>query len=360
MTAFIDFEDKTVDKAVEKACAELNVTKDRLKYDIISHGSSGIFGLVGAKKAMIRVTVPDGGKHDRRKEAAASDAAQVAALVDEAFGTVETEKPSVQPEPAPEPQREPAPRKKSKPRREPTARKERAPRRDSTSPRERTPRRESTPPVGSTVQEESTSENEPPPHVEPAPMDAAQRQAVADWVAGFVDQVIALISPDTTVSVELESNVCRFRIQGGDSARLIGKRGQTLDAVQYLVEKAVAKQFGTAPVVEIDVEGYLDKRRADLTALANRLAEKAQQSGKPMVINRINAQDRRVIHLSLKDNRHVRTQSVGNGDFRKLLILPKKKGTPKKAPDLNGSPDTNGTPEINGTSDKNGSESEPT
>ena len=59
MKAFLDFEEKSVEKAVQKACAELNISKEKLKYDIISYGSSGIFGLVGAKKALIRVSVPE-------------------------------------------------------------------------------------------------------------------------------------------------------------------------------------------------------------------------------------------------------------------------------------------------------------
>ena len=59
MKSFLDFEEKNVEKAVQKACADLNVSRDKLKYDIISHGSSGIFGLVGTKKALIRVFVPD-------------------------------------------------------------------------------------------------------------------------------------------------------------------------------------------------------------------------------------------------------------------------------------------------------------
>ena len=268
MSAFVDFEEKTVEKAVEKACAELKISKERLQYDIISHGSSGIFGLVSAKKALIRVLVPDAKEPVKTGERAV-EAEQVTALVNEAFGT-----------PAPEAET------------------------DETVPQQR-------------------------PSVA-LPLDQEQRQALIDWVKGFIERTIESISPGAAIVVEQEDPVFRFRIQEGDAARLIGKRGQTLEAVQYLAEKAVIKQFGTAPVVEIDVEGYLDKRRTDLISMATRLAEKAQQTGKPMVINRINAQDRRVIHLSLKDNRNVRTQSVGNGDFRKLLILPKKKANGKK------------------------------
>ena len=273
MSAYQDFEEKSVDKAVDKACSELEIRPDQLKYDIISHGSSGIFGLVGAKKAVIRVVLPEGDAGDASAEfdpdedvpEPEDDDKTASALVDEAFG-----------------------------------------------PSEKAAARSA-------------------PEGQDSAVDADKRAEIVEWVQGFLDRIIALVSPDSTVSVNTDSQVLRFEIKGGDSARLIGKKGQTLDAIHYLVEKGVYKQYGSTLPIEIDVEGYLEKRRSDLTSLASRLANKALQTGKPMVINRINAQDRRVVHLSLRDNRDVRTQSVGNGDLRKLLIMPKKKSQAKSS-----------------------------
>ncbi|MCF8111013.1 MAG: Jag N-terminal domain-containing protein [Desulfobacteraceae bacterium] len=273
MSEYRDFEEKNVERAIENACAELGLSPEKLKYDIISHGSSGIFGLVGSKKAVIRVFFHE--KHNNAEskgegadkfsgDRGAEENKTASALVDEAFGPSSGES------------------------------------------------HDATPPA------ESYSS-------ETLEIDANSRQAAADWTKGFIERVLALISPDSTINVKDEEEVIRFEVHGGDSARLIGKRGQTLDAIHYLVERGVYKQFGSSVPIEIDVEGYLEKRRTELTALATRLAEKARQTGKPMVINRINAQDRRVVHLSLKGNREVRTQSVGNGDLRKLLIMPKKK-----------------------------------
>ncbi|MBS3809095.1 MAG: Jag N-terminal domain-containing protein [Desulfobacterales bacterium] len=277
MSEYKDFEEKSVDKAVEKASNELGIAGDQLKYDIISHGSSGIFGLVGSKKAVIRVVLPGS---DRQSQSAAPEPEEqtddsgnedktASALVEEAFGNSQPE---------------------------------------------------------STELPESESPG----------IDEDTRAALIEWVRGFIDRVTALISPDSTLDVHETGQVIRFEIRGGDSARLIGKKGQTLDAIHYLVEKGVYKQFGSSVSIEIDVEGYLEKRRSELTSLASRLAEKARETGKPMVINRINAQDRRVVHLTLRENRNVRTQSVGNGDLRKLLIMPKKKGQAKRTNKSNG------------------------
>ncbi len=275
MSSSIDFEAKSVETALLQASKELNIPREELRYDIISHGSSGIFGLVGAKKALIRVKVPDGkspvpppektavedeggtGKGQSEPESMMD----AAALVDEAFGPIET------------------------------------------------------------------------PEPESAPKPAVDYDEAVAFINPLLQHVIRLVSPDSVITVQTDQEAAagrRILIEGGDSARLIGKRGQTLDAIQYLVDKIINKNFGPDAQVDIDIEGYLEKRKSELTALASRLAKKAQQTGKPMIINRINAHDRRVIHLTLKENRKVRTQSVGDGDLRKLLILPKKKAAAKK------------------------------
>ena len=111
---------------------------------------------------------------------------------------------------------------------------------------------------------------------------------------------------------------------------LIGKRGQTLEAIQYLVEKIVNKRIEARVRLQIDVEGYMETRRTNLQRLAERLAEKSKRTGKPVTIGQMNAQDRRVVHLTLKDDNGVRTQSMGDGYYRKLVIFPRKSFSQKK------------------------------
>jgi len=108
---------------------------------------------------------------------------------------------------------------------------------------------------------------------------------------------------------------------------LIGKRGQTLDAIQYLVEKIVNKHSQKRLRLQVDVEGYLESRKKNLEDLAFRLAQKAQKNRKPMTIGQLKPQERRVVHLALKDYPDVRTQSVGEGFIRKLMIIPQKKAS---------------------------------
>ncbi len=305
MSQIIDFEDKNVEKAIERACKELKISREKLRYDIISYGSSGIFGLVGAKKALIRVTPPrNSTPESAQQEQASSNIVvqegettgnnDISSLVDEAFG------------PGPD---------------EAAA--------DET-PVVNTPDESETAPIfisGSSQASDDPETNSSPDL--PAPSDP---EPAVQWTRKFLELSASLISPDTTVYHTINDTTIRFQCREGDSARLIGKRGQTLDAIQHLVDKAVAKQFASGLHVEIDVEDYLDRRKKELTELADRLADKAIQTGKPMVINRINSHDRRVVHLALKENKEIRTQSSGNGDFRKLLILPRKRQAGKKTP----------------------------
>ncbi len=243
MTDFIEYEAKSVDKALEKASKELDLPLDQLTYDVISYGSTGIFGLVGVKKAKIRVkTNHSKGSFHREAKQKAKD------LVKSAFGIEEK---------AEEPE------------------------------------------VVSSVELECGKQ-------------ALQR-------------IVDAISGGATITAEHKNHRIIFKIEGGNSGLLIGKRGQTLEAIQYLIEKIVNKNNDTRLRVLVDVEGYLDTRQSNLKRMATKMAEKAQKINKPVTIGQMNAYDRRIVHLHLKDNQAVRTQSVGDGNYRKLIIFPKRK-----------------------------------
>jgi spoIIIJ-associated protein len=130
---------------------------------------------------------------------------------------------------------------------------------------------------------------------------------------------------DAKVTAENASDTLKLTVEGSNSALLIGKHGRTLDALQYLVQKIVHKEKRTRKRVVVDVEGYRDRRKASLTQLAVRLGEKVKRSGKPATISPMNAYDRRIVHVALKDESRIRTQSMGSGALRKLVIYPQKK-----------------------------------
>ncbi len=312
MKDFLDFEGKSVEQAVDRACHELHVDKDQLTYDIISYGSTGIFGLVRTKKALIRVAVP---KDQKAPEASMTrDAGQeedfetdnrseVSALINEAFGETGEGETGEGDEAAPEADSE----------------------EDAVA--------------GAGPAEREMPEPEPEPEAEE--FEGEESDEAGDFVPAtdeavgvardLLSRILTLLSPDAQIDVQRDADLCRIHISGGETAVLIGRKGQTLEAMQYLLDKAVNKQCGKGYRIVVDVEGYLETRRNELQEMASRLAEKARKTGKPTTMNRMNAHDRRIVHLALKNNKSVRTQSVGDGYYRKLMILPKRRKRSAKA-----------------------------
>ncbi len=243
---FIEFEGKNVERAVTRACEVLNIPRDQLKHDVISFGATGIFGLVGIKKARIRVIVP-GVAAPRIRDAGKLNAVTDAATEGVLLGAAAE---------APVPQ-----------------------------------------PVGLS---------------EPAALGKRVLQRLADSVTG-----------GTEILVNCSSRQIVYTISGGDPATLIGKRGQTLEAIQYLLKKIVNKSVEDSIRIVVDVPGYALKRQNDLQALALQVAEKACRIGNAVTAGRFNPQDRKIIHLALKNDRRVKTQSRGEGYVKKLAVIPR-------------------------------------
>jgi len=112
-----------------------------------------------------------------------------------------------------------------------------------------------------------------------------------------------------------------FDIKGDDLGILIGRRGTTLASLQYIVRLIVGHQTKTWVPIVIDVEGYKQRRYGALQALAQRMAEQVVAKGSPFALEPMPAYERRIIHLTLADHPDVTTESIGEGDYRKVVIL---------------------------------------
>ena len=271
MPSFQEFAGKDVDDAVQKASKKLKKPLNEVKYDVISYGSTGIFGLVGTKKARIRVAVAE-----KQTPPADSDPVETAAQAG-----LESTPPPAEAAPAPT---EVAP-----------------------APAETTP---------------AAAE---------APKEADVQAAVEAGQAAL-QKIVDQITDGATITRDEGSERIKFNIKGEEAAILIGKRGQTLEAIQYIIEKIVNRQHPDRIRVGVDIEGYMENKKNSLKQLAARMAKKAKQTGKPASVGQMNAHDRRIVHLALKNDEGVRTQSMGEGLYRKLVIFPKK-GALKKQKD---------------------------
>ena len=152
----------------------------------------------------------------------------------------------------------------------------------------------------------------------------------AEMGQAVLQRIVDSITSDAQISVEKDADRLFFNVNGGNVGILIGKRGQTLDAIQSIISKVVNKGNQNRTRVLVDIEGYLETRKENLEKTALRLAEKSQKMGKPMTLGPMNAYDRRIVHLALQDFSAVRTRSRGEGPLRKLVILPRKKNANRR------------------------------
>ena len=113
-------------------------------------------------------------------------------------------------------------------------------------------------------------------------------------------------------------------INGDDSGLLIGRRGQTLQSLQFIVNLIVRNEFGEGVRVVLDVESYRQRRESSLRDMALKVAERVSQTGRSITLEPMSAADRRIVHISLADREDISTESVGFGDDRKVSIIPKR------------------------------------
>ena len=149
----------------------------------------------------------------------------------------------------------------------------------------------------------------------------------ADTALDFVIDVLAAMGMDCTVDLlENEEDEppeqIRLEVEGNDAGRVIGKKGQTLTALQFVTNRIVNRPTKTRRHVIIDAEGYRARREDTLSSMARRLGRQAVEEGKIITFEPMSPQDRRVVHLALSKFQGVVTKSDGEGDSRRVQIIP--------------------------------------
>ncbi len=149
-----------------------------------------------------------------------------------------------------------------------------------------------------------------------------KKEIARDFVSGICDRMGTEVQVNITEENENPRQVI-LEIEGENLGLLIGKRGQTIDALQYLTTLvANRKKEEDYLRVIIDAEDYRNRREKTLEALAKRMAEKAARNGRKVLLEPMSPQERRIIHMTLKDDRRVKTYSQGEEPFRKVCIEP--------------------------------------
>lgn len=158
----------------------------------------------------------------------------------------------------------------------------------------------------------------------------------------ILEEILRLMEIEAAVELKAgeASEEVVLDIQGDHGGLLIGRHGQTLEALQYILTRVLSSRHATeTPLLVIDSQNYRARRRKTLEDMALRLGEKAKRQRKAVSIDALNAADRRIIHLALQDDPWLTTKSLGTGAYRRLLIIPegdRKKKEPEKKPQPGG------------------------
>ncbi|MGP8153130.1 MAG: RNA-binding cell elongation regulator Jag/EloR [Smithella sp.] len=269
----LEIEEKSIDEAIEKACYEFGVSREKLNIEIISGESGGFWGLF-SKKAKIRASL-------------------LSLDMDFSF----TDKPK------PKSELKIKTDSKKKPEKDVLADK----------PKKHT---------------DSMVESVVPAPVTVAPIPVS---ILGTKAKELLERILQRISTEYRVNVNETPEKIILSIEGDDSGLLIGKRGQNLDALQYILNKAINKIDNEHKMILIDFGEYRKRREEFLLCLAEKIREKVKKTKKPVSLAHMNAHDRRIIHMVLQDDESLTTQSRGEGKYRKVVILPARAGNNKRS-----------------------------
>jgi spoIIIJ-associated protein len=253
-TKTLEIEDKSIDDAIEKACRDFGVPREKLNIEIISESTGGFWGVL-SKKAKIK-----------------------ASLLSLDMGFTLTDDP--------EPKSEA--RIKIEPRIKPEA--------------------------------------QPAPAVSGSSLSPEAASALTSQAKELLAGILTRMSFECQVSVNETPDKITLNIEGDESGLLIGRRGQNLDALQYILNKAINKSDNDRKMISVDSETYRKRREESLLELAQRIREKVKNTQKPVSLSHMNAHDRRIIHLALQEDESLTTKSRGEGEYRKIVVLPARKG----------------------------------
>lgn len=300
MEKFIVTTGKTIDLAVAAALKELNLDRDSVSVEVLENAKSGFLG-IGASPAKVKVTYE------------APDPVPEAPLT--ALSSASRSKPKERPEPTstiisrpgkkPEPEQETQPRRENKPqqRRDRPARSERKP---EQKPERREPKAQAVPVVPAPAQREYA----------PAP-EGSLEQRVEIFLTGLLQHMGSTAVPHAYM---LDEETCRADLVGEDVGMLIGRRGDTLDAIQYLTSYAINHDAAKRVRISVDAGAYRQKREEALRQLARKMAGKAVKYHRNFTLEPMNAYERHVIHAALQDYPEVTTFSTGTEPHRRIVV----------------------------------------
>jgi spoIIIJ-associated protein len=269
MSDYYEFTGKSVKEAITRACEELKVEEAVLDIEVLEESTRGFLGLVGQRDAKIRV---------RRRE-------------------IPVER-LVLPQPAPLPV--PAPEQPEEPEEELFE--------EAGAP------------------ESEFLETETEPEAESQAVITEADSAALEEARTILEEILKRIPVETEIDASIVNGAVYLDIKGDGSGLLIGKKGQTLDALQFLVNKIINKSSPAGEKIEVivDTENYRMRKTENLREMAVKMSQKAKKTLKPVSFNPMPPHERRIIHLILAEDKEVYTKSYGEGALRRIIVYPRR------------------------------------
>ena len=264
---------KSVDEAVREALSELNISRENAEIEVLDEGQKGFLGLIGSKDATVKVWQ----KEDETKS-----------ILNEIFnGEIESEKSQ-----------------------------------DAVQDN-----------VELEIENNEVSSNDEKEVQEVIDVEESlksieeENEEILATAREFISKILDTLELENIVEMELDDNTLNINVNGDENRLgiLIGKRGVTLDSIQYILNLLVNKKSSRYIRVNLDSSGYREKRKETLINLANKMANKVTKTGRSVKLEPMNSYERKIIHKALQDYEGVLTHSEGKDPFRKVVIQKERK-----------------------------------
>ena len=278
---------KTLDDAITEALIQLGVTSDRLEYNVIEKGSAGFLG-IGMKQAVIEAWK----KEDKEEE-------EFLKAVEETIRENPVKEYFVKEDDVKEHQAEEAAKKEEVVREEKTEKEE----------------------ASANAKEEKSE----PVSVKEKELLAKVEDETIRYVEQFVKDTLKAMDMDVEITSSIDKDGALYvDMKGENMGILIGKRGQTLDSLQYLANRVANKHQSGYVRVKLDTENYRARREETLKHLAKNIAHKVKRNRRPVILEPMNPYERRIIHSTLQSDPYVTTHSEGEEPYRKVVVTLKR------------------------------------
>ena len=342
---YIEITEKTVDDAITTACQRLSVTSNRLDYIIVQKEKSGFLG-IGAKPAIIKARVKDGaaqailedviGKAEKKvKKDLAAKTAKTVKPAEKKEETAAAPASGTEQKAPVKPEKEAKAEKKEAEKAEKSEKKEL---KDKEKENKKTNKKNKKKSSASKKSEEAAEPAQAAPQSEEKAAPAPRKKAVIPQLTDekiaevkkaahdFLVGVFATMDMDVEITEDYqkETGILTVNMEGDDMGVLIGKRGQTLDSLQYLVSLVVNKDVDGYIHVKADTENYRERRKKTLENLAKNIAFKVKRTRQPVALEPMNPYERRIIHSALQNEKYITTYSEGEEPYRKVVVALKK------------------------------------